>query len=262
LSTLDKQADAREIVFRLRQSANDLMDLDKHYERKEHALFSCLERHGITGPSKAMWSKDDDVRNSLKEMNLAAHDGGSSVAEAKQFFTPPAQPALAAVEEMIFKEENILFPTSLQTLTENEWAEVWSASPQYGWCLVEPQTGYVPPVNVATATAVVARDGTIMMPTGHVDVEQLTAVLSKLPLDLTFVDADNRVAVFSEGPDRIFARSNAILGRKVQHCHPPRSADRVNKILDDFRSGRQNVAEFWINFHSKFCSYSLFCRSR
>ena len=258
LANLEKHGDAREIVFRLRQSANDLMDLDRHYQRKEHALFSCLERHGITGPSKVMWSKDDDVRNLLKEMNLAAHDCGSSVAEAKQFFARYAQPVLAAVEEMIFKEENILFPMSLQTLTENEWAEVWSASPQYGWCLVEPQTGYVPPVNVGAATAAVPGDGTIMMPTGHVSVEQLTAVLSTLPLDLTFVDADDRVAFFSEGPDRIFARSKAIIGRKVQHCHPPRSADTVNKILEDFRTGRQNVAEFWINFQSKFVHIRYF----
>jgi uncharacterized protein len=258
LANLDEQADAQELVFRIRQSANDLMDLDKHYQRKEHALFSCLERHGITGPSKVMWSKDDDVLNLLKKMNQAAHDCGSSVTDAKEFFSRHARSALAAVEEMIFKEETILFPMSLQTLTENEWAEVWSASPQYGWCLVEPQAGYVPPLNVGAATTEVPRDGTIMMPTGHVTVDQLTAVLSTLPLDLTFVDADDRVAFFSEGPDRIFARSKAIIGRKVQHCHPPRSADKVNQILEDFRSGRQNVAEFWINFQSKFVHIRYF----
>lgn len=250
--------DVKEIVFRLRQSANDLMDLDKHYQRKEHALFSCLERHGITGPSKVMWSKDDEVRNLLKRMNQAANDCGSAVADVRQFFAQYAQPALSAVEEMIFKEENILFPMSLQTLTQNEWAEIWSASPQYGWCLVEPQKGYHPPAATAAATGTVPKDGTIMMPAGHVSVEQLTAVLSTLPLDLTFVDADDRVAFFSEGPDRIFARSKAIIGRKVQHCHPPRSADTVNKILDDFRSGRQNVAEFWIKFKNKFVHIRYF----
>ena len=96
------------------------------------------------------------------------------------------------------------------------------------------------------------------MPTGHVTVEQLTAVLSTLPLDLTFVDADDRVAFFSEGPDRIFARSKAIIGRKVQHCHPPSSVDIVDRILDDFRSGRENVAEFWIDFHGKFVHIRYF----
>jgi hypothetical protein len=258
IANLEANADVKEAVLRMRQSANDLMDLDKHYQRKEHALFSCLERRGITGPSKVMWAKDDDVRNLLKQMNQAAHDCGATAAEGRQFFTQHAATALSAVEEMIFKEENILFPMSLQTLTENEWDEIWSASPQYGWCLVEPQTGYTPPVNAGTTTGTVPRDGTIMMSTGHVSVEQLTAVLSTLPLDLTFVDSEDRVAFFSEGPDRIFARSKAIIGRKVQHCHPPRSADTVNKILEDFRSGRENVAEFWINFHGKFVHIRYF----
>ncbi len=258
IANLEANADVKEAVLRMRQSANDLMDLDKHYQRKEHALFSCLERHGITGPSKVMWAKDDDVRNLLKPMNQAAHDCGATAAEGRQFFTQHAATALSAVEEMIFKEENILFPMSLQTLTENEWAEIWSASPQYGWCLVEPQSGYAPPVNAGTTTGTVPRDGTIMMSPGHVSVEQLTAVLSTLPLDLTFVDSEDRVAFFSEGPDRIFARSKAIIGRKVQHCHPPRSADTVNKILEGFRAGRENVAEFWINFHGKFVHIRYF----
>jgi len=96
------------------------------------------------------------------------------------------------------------------------------------------------------------------MRTGHVTVEQLMAMFSTLPLDLTYVDADDRVAFFTEGPDRIFARSKAIIGRKVQHCHPPRSVDVVNRILDDFRSGRQNVAEFWIDFHGKFVHIRYF----
>jgi len=255
---LDEQADARELVFRLRQSANDLMDIDKHYQRKEHALFSCLERHGITGPSKVMWAKDDEVRDQLKQMNQAARDCGSSAAAAKQFFTQLAQRVLLAVEEMIFKEENILLPMSLQTLTANEWAEVWTVSPQYGWCLIEPQSGYQPAAGPETVTSAVPKDGTIMMPTGHVSVEQLTAVLSTLPLDLTFVDAEDRVAFFSEGPDRIFDRSKAIIGRKVQHCHPPSSVDVVDRILGDFRAGRQNVAEFWIAFHAKFVHIRYF----
>jgi len=255
---LDDKADITELVFRLRQSANDLMDLDKHYQRKEHALFSCLERHGITGPSKVMWAKDDDVRKLLKQVNQSAHDCAPTSPAVKQLFAQSAQPALAAIEEMIFKEENILLPMALQTLTDNEWAEIWAASPQYGWCLVEPQTGYQPPAATGVATNAVPKEGTIMMPTGHVTVEQLVAVLSTLPLDLTFVDAEDRVAFFSEGPDRIFARSKAIIGRKVQHCHPPRSADIVNQILEDFRSGRQNVAEFWINFHGKFVHIRYF----
>jgi PAS domain S-box-containing protein len=93
---------------------------------------------------------------------------------------------------------------------------------------------------------------------GNLTVEQLVAIFRTLPVDLTFVDADDRVAFFSEGPDRIFARSKAIIGRKVQHCHPPRSVDVVDRILSDFRDGRQNVAEFWINFHGRFVHIRYF----
>ncbi len=132
------------------------------------------------------------------------------------------------------------------------------SSPQYGWCLVEPQEGYTPPKSAGAPTPTVPGDGTITLPSGHVTVEQLTSVLSTLPLDLTFVDAEDRVAFFSEGPQRIFARSKAIIGRKVQHCHPPSSVDVVDRILSDFRNGRQNVAEFWIDFHGKFVHIRYF----
>jgi len=258
ISALEDAHPCKEQLLQLRQSANELMDIDKHYQRKEHALFSFLEKHGITGPSKVMWAKDDDVRAALKRLNQGAQECPATVLDCKKLAATSALPALGAVEEMIFKEENILLPLSLQTLTENEWAEIWAASPKYGWCLVEPQQGYTPPKSLGATTASVPSEGTITMATGHVTVEQLTAVLSTLPLDLTFVDADDRVAFFSEGPDRIFARSKAIIGRKVQHCHPPSSVDIVDRILDDFRSGRENVAEFWIDFHGKFVHIRYF----
>ena len=99
-----------------------------------------------------------------------------------------------------------------------------------------------------------------MLPTGHVSPEQLAALFLTLPLDLTFVDADDRVAFFTEGPDRIFARSKAIIGRKVQHCHPPRSVEIVDQ---DSRSAFKSrappkMAEFWIDFHSKFVHIRYF----
>jgi DUF438 domain-containing protein len=96
------------------------------------------------------------------------------------------------------------------------------------------------------------------MPTGTLALEQLVAIFSTLPVDLTFVDADDRVAFFSEGPNRVFARSRAIIGRMVQNCHPPRSVDVVDRILNDFREGRQSVAEFWIQFMGRFVHIRYF----
>ncbi len=233
----------------IRQAYNDLMDIEKHYQRKEHAFFPFLERHGITGPSKVMWAKDDEVRELLKELGRALRgQDPDAMSEA-------AEDALYAVEEMMYKEDNILLPMCLDAFTEDEWGEIHSSSPRYGWCLVEPATGYRPPASVDGPQL---SAGALMLPSGNLTIEQLTAIFSTLPVDLTFVDADDRVAFFSEGPDRIFSRSRAIIGRKVQHCHPPRSVEVVDRILSDFREGRQNVAEFWIDFQGRFVHIRYF----
>jgi len=258
LQTTNEAPDAAAILLRFRQSFNELMDIDKHYQRKEHALFCCLERHGITGPSKVMWAKDDDVRNLLKRLGECIHSDLADIEKWKMNLVEAANAALKAVQEMIYKEENILLPMSLETLSEDEWGEIWSVSPKYGWCIVEPQQGYTPAVGTTPESMKVPQSGALMLPTGNVSLEQLAAVFSTLPLDLTFVDADDRVAFFTEGPDRIFARSKAIIGRKVQHCHPPRSVETVDQILTDFRAGKQSVAEFWINFHDKFVHVRYF----
>ena len=258
LQALDDEADAGALVLAWRQALNELMDLDKHYQRKEHVFFSRLERHGITGPSKVMWAKDDEVRGLLKELGQALEAQGATAGEWKLVAATVGATALAAVEEMIYKEEAIFLPLCQDTFTEEDWAEIWLASPRYGWCLVEPREGYRPPESVVRQGLRVPASEGIEMPTGTLSLEQLTAIFSTLPVDLTFVDAEDRVAFFSEGPDRIFARSKAVLGRKVQHCHPPRSVAVVDRILNDFREGRHDVAEFWIDFRGRFVHIRYF----
>jgi DUF438 domain-containing protein len=238
-----------------RQSYNDLMDVEKHYQRKEHLLFSCLERHGITGPSKVMWAKDDEIRELLKLLGRSLRRSELPSDEWRLVASTTGPAALTAIKEMIYKEENILLPVCLRTLTGAEWAEIWASSPRYGWCLVEPREGYRPVDPRADDPS--PRSG-VQLPTGHLSLEQLTAMFSTLPVDLTFVDANDRVAFFSEGPARVFARSRAIIGRRVQNCHPPRSVDVVDRILNDFREGRQNVAEFWLEFQGRFVHVRYF----
>jgi uncharacterized protein len=249
---------AAEPLAAWRQAFNDLMDIEKHYQRKEHALFSRMEIHGITGPSKVMWAKDDEVREYLKGIGEALAQQNVTAGEWKILADSVAEPAIAAVEEMIYKEENILIPMCLEALTEEDWAEIWLASPQYGWCLVEPLDEYRPPASVMEEGMKIASDERIHLPTGNLSLQQLLSIFSNLPVDITFVDADDRVAFFSEGPDRVFTRSKAIIGRKVQHCHPPRSVDVVDRIVGDFRAGRQDVAEFWINFQGRFVHIRYF----
>ncbi|MBN1506141.1 MAG: DUF438 domain-containing protein [Sedimentisphaerales bacterium] len=242
-----------------RQAANDLMDVDKHYQRKENLLFSFLERHGITGPSKVMWGKDDEARGALKTLQAALRQSYAKAGHAAAALKPAATAAAEAIGSMIDKEESILLPMSLQTLTEDEWGQIWQQSPEYGWCLVEPRAGYAPPESLqAQETVELPHGRSVAFPAGSLTFEQLVGVFSTLPVDLTFVDAEDRVRFFSESSGRIFARSKAIMGRKVQHCHPPDSVDVVERILDDFRSGRQSVAEFWINLHGRFVHIRYF----
>ncbi len=258
----------------------ELMDVEKHYQRKEHLLFSCLERHGIAGPSKVMWGKDDEVRRLLKALGTAIRSAG---ADWRHVAEEVAGPALTAVEEMVFKEERILLPMAIQNLSEGEWAEIWSQSPQFGFCLVEPGKGYEPPQASSdvpeAARAEAARSGVtfapgkgattaapvesvgagaIVLPTGSLSLEHLKAMFAVIPVDMTLVGADDRVKFFSEGQNRVFARPLTIIGRLVQHCHPPSSVDVVERILGDFRSGRQDVAEFWIEMHGRFVHIRYF----
>ena len=127
-----------------RQALNELQDVDKHYQRKEHLLFTCLERHGITGPSKVMWGKDDQIRELLKDLSAALREADTTVAEWKLLAATTGAAAASSVHEMIYKEEQILLPICLERFTADEWAEIWASSPRYGWCLVAPREGYKP----------------------------------------------------------------------------------------------------------------------
>lgn len=240
------------------QALNDLMDVEKHYRRKEDLFFSVLERHGISAPSKVMWAVHDEARQRLKALDDALQVTEAATGELVVVADTIAEEALTIVENMTSKEEDILLPMMLQLLTEQEWGEIWAQSPRYGWCLVEPGDEYRPPQpQHRDDTVELPMDRAVVFPTGQLDFTQLRGMFSALPVDLTFVDADDRVRFFSEG-DRIFARSKAILGRKVQHCHPPKSVHIVEQIVADFRSGRRSVAEFWIELHGKFVHIRYF----
>lgn len=244
---------------RLQARLNELQDVEKHYRRKENHLFPVLERHGVTAPSKVMWAKDDEVRAALKAAAGAVRALREGTGPGAAAVATAVEGALTAVEEMIYKEEKILLPMAQELLTEEEWGEIWQASPETGWCLVEPGRDYRPPVPAAPRETVTVPGGKAMaFPTGTLTFEQLLGIFSTLPVDITFVDADDRVAFFSAGRERIFERPVTVLGRQVHHCHPPRSVHIVERIVGDFRAGRQDVAEFWIELQGKFVHIRYF----
>jgi len=113
-------------------------------------------------------------------------------------------------------------------------------------------------MEAASLDAIQQQGGKIQLPTGSFQVQDLVAILNTLPVDITFVGSDDRVKYFSQSSDRIFQRNRAILGRDVRQCHPPASVHIVDKILEDFRSGRQNRAPFWINMHGRMIHIEYF----
>ena len=257
LSALDEGAPAGEIMTDLRGSFHNLMDVEKHYLRKEHLLFPFLEKHGITGPPTVMWGKHDETRELLKAADEALAEGGSLTAgEAGAAADLLFRPAMEAVSGMILKEEEILLPMTLDTLTDEEWHEIDRQSLEIGFCLYDPQEQWKPE-GIEEKSEVEAH-GRVQLPSGSFTVPELTTMLNSIPFDMTFVDRDDTVRYFTQGRERIFGRSRAIIGRKVQFCHPPSSVHIVEQILDDFRSGKQDHCRFWITLGGKFIIIEYF----
>jgi hypothetical protein len=236
-----------------------LSKINLHYTRKENQLFPLLEAHHFTGPSQVMWAIHDDIRAGLKEAREAF------TRNEPEAFAAALKTAIQAIRDMVFKEEHILYPTSLSMLSEEEWVKVKAGEAEIGFAWVAPDEGWPGEIRAekekaapGTPAAPAEAGGALKLATGGLTLEQLNLVLTHLPVDLTFVDRDDRVAYYSEGPERIFPRSPAIIGREVRNCHPPKSLHLVNKILDAFKSGDRDSAEFWITIGGKFIHIRYF----
>lgn len=249
--------------FKLTEAFEALWEIDKHYNRKENLLFPIMEKHDITAPPKVMWGVDDEIRASIKETRklLASED-----------FTPESvftkgEEAAERVLEMIFKEENILFPMVLETFSEEEWEAIAEASDEIGYCLVEPQGRWKPIQNktedkqeklntsrdgVVSEVALGGDTEVVQFDAGQLLPEEINSMLNTLPLDITFVDKDGAVKYFTQGKERIFSRAKTILGRKVENCHPPASVHIVERIVEDLKSGKKDHEDFWIKLGDKF----------
>ena len=226
----------------LEQDFKLLAKIDKHYQRKENLLFPYLEQAGITAPPQVMWGVDDEIRNDLKEVLVLLSDPDSRPDE----LLAKAQAASNKVEEMIFKEESILFPLALETLTEDEWFTIAQESAEIGFTLYDPKQTWQPKHAPKEKTVHQTPTGTISFETGSLTAEEINAIFNHLPVDITFIDNNDVVKYFSQSPERLFSRTKAVIGRKVQHCHPPASVHVVEKLLADFKAGNKDQESFWI----------------
>ena len=224
-----------------------LYQIDKHYSKKENLLFPYLEKHGITAPPKVMWGVDDEIRALIKQTSaMVKEDAPADNIKAS------LEQSLEKIGEMIFKEENILVPMTMEAFSPSEWQHIADESGEIGFCLIDAPPKWQPAEPAAQAVQQAAPTGSITLPTGVLTPNEITRIFDTLPVDITFVGSDDTVRYFSQGAERVFARTKAIIGRKVTDCHPPASVHIVEGIVSDFKSGKKDHEDFWIRMGDKY----------
>lgn len=231
---------------------NELMEIVTHFTRQENVLFPYLEKRGITGPSTVMWGIHDDIRVELKKVRKLLEEGPAAGQELNLKIEELVLPMFHTIKELIYKEENIMYPTALEVMSEQDWVSVYKQSDEVGYSLIIPDKKWVPKAE-GEDLQVQAEDvsGEIRLDHGVMTQKEIERMLNTLPIDITFVDANDQVKFFSRGKERIFNRAPAIIGRKVQYCHPQSSVHVVEKIVSDFKEGIRDNADFWINMGGK-----------
>lgn len=237
---LETRGDITELLLRIRE-------LSIHYAKKGDLLYPHLKvRYDISGPSQVMWTIDDEIRN---ELGILTRKG-----EYDELWWGRVGAVLNRAKEMIYKENNILLPLCAANFTETEWQQIYRDSKDYAVCLgVEPE---IWSQAASETTATKAHEGEIIMPGGHLTLAQLTAMLNTLPLEITFVDADNFNRYFNEG-SKIFKRPLMAIDREVFSCHPPKIEPMVRSIIEDLRSGKRSQVPMWVEKcgHPMFVNY-------
>lgn len=236
----------------LKNAIEALAGIDKHYSRKENLLFPFMEKHDITAPPKVMWGVDDEIRTALKEA-LSLLNSNSDDLEP---IIEKTEEAVNKASEMIFKEENILFPMVLEALSEDEWLRIRDDSGEIGYFMVTPGDQWKPVQASAESQSdeavMMPANGTISFEPGFLTPEEIKCIFNTLPFDITFVDKEGTVKYFTQGKERIFARPASIIGRQVANCHPPASVHVVEKIVEELESGKKDNEDFWIKMGDQF----------
>lgn len=232
----------------LRRQISLLDQFENHYQRKEYAMFPIMEKKGITAPPKVMWGVHDQIRDLYRDFKKALNDGKESTLEEFQI-------ARDEMLEMIQKEENILIPMVEQVFHVDDWETIASQSPEYGYCIVKPEKEWAvkksfSPVKEETQ---VESEGDIPLSTGSLSLKELNLILNLLPMELSFVDAQNIVKYYNEGngEEKIFKRTPSAIGRDVILCHPPRVHETVQTIFEQLKSKQKEKEEMWFKTEDK-----------
>ncbi len=240
---------------------NQLCEVEKHFARKENQLFPYLEKYGWTSPSQNMWAFHDQIREEIKALRKRVED---------KYFENILNDVIAlynSLSHLMQVEEGRLLPNALGMLSEDDWKEFREGDEEIGWMFSQAPVRYPelseeeyvhPSEDTKQRAHNLDTDATFHYDEGYLTPEQVNFIFKFLPVDITYVDENDKVAFYNRGEDRVFPRSKGIIGREVKFCHPPKSVDQVLKILEEFKAGRQDTAEFWIQFKGKFVHIRYF----
>lgn len=231
---------------------NELRQIAIHYAKKGDLLYPHLNvQYGISGPSAVMWTVDDEIRD---ELNALAKQRDQKENDA---WKQRLNAVLTRMEEMIYKESNILFPNCALNFSEEEWYHIYRDAKDYAECFgIRGDTWEAAEAHLADTAAAAgdisaehafaSGETRIHLPGGSLTLSQLTAMLSTIPLEITFVDIDNVNRYFNEGP-KVFKRPGMALGREVFTCHPPKIEQKVRRIIEEFRAGNLDQVPVWMD---------------
>jgi DUF438 domain-containing protein len=250
------------------EAYDKLSQINIHFSRKQNQLFAALERKGFDKPSKVMWTLDNNIRDIIRKSK-------SLLSEDKDEEFLALQPeVIEMVGDMMTKETEILFPTSMELLTDEDFIQMRISDDEIGYCLIDsppvykgenlPATAGSPNANtelLKDLALLLQKHGiassnkeeeVLNVSQGLLTLKQINLIFKHLAVDLSYVDENEIVKFYSDTKHRVFPRSAGVIGRAVQNCHPRESVDTVEKIIKAFRNGEQNEAEFWIEMGGKF----------
>jgi DUF438 domain-containing protein len=235
-----------------------LAKVELHFARKENQLFPYLEKHGWTSPSQNMWAFHDQIRDEIRETRKAIEKENPTAVMMN------IQQVFRSLEHIMQVEEGRLLPNAMQMLSEEEWKEFKEGDKEIGWMFDTPPAPYPedtyihPGEDTQRKKLPFGTDDKTHYDEGWLTPEQVNSIFRILPVDITYVNENDQVVFYNRGEDRVFPRSAGIIGREVKFCHPPKSVDQVLRILEEFKAGRKDLAEFWIQFKGKFVHIQYF----
>lgn len=214
-----------------------LQDIAIHYAKKGDLLYPHLKvKYGISGPSDVMWTVDDEIRDEIKQLSKKQNFDNKGLEDFNKL--------LVRIDDMIYKEANILFPNCATNFEDEEWYEIYRDSKDYDECLgVENVVWEEAEEFLKNVSKSV--DDEIVMAGGHMTVEQLSAMLNTIPLEITFVDKENINRYFNEG-SKVFKRPGMAIDREVFSCHPPKIEVQVRKIIESFKNKMADRVPIWM----------------